>query len=594
MLRILKYQIEGLKNQMAKLPSRKSIEGPARAPHRAMYKAMGLTDEDLDRPIVGVSSTCNEATPCNIHLGKLAQNAKQGVKDSGCTPREFTAIAVSDGIAMGHEGMKASLVSREIIADSIEVMVRAHQYDAVVGLSGCDKSLPGTLMGMARLNLPAIFVYGGTIMPGNWNGKPVTIQDVYEAVGTFEAGKMTNTELISLENAACPSAGSCAGMYTANTMASISEAIGMSLPGSASSPAESQRRSEICYDTGKAIFNLIENNIRPKDILTFEAFENAIAVANAIGGSTNSILHLLALSREIGVKLNMRDFERVRKRTPHIADMRPGGSYVMLDLDKVGGVPIILKNLLKKELIHGETMTVTGSTMRKNLESIRFQITSPSTSPSQSSYSSSSTASYYSDQNVIKPIEDPIHPVGTLAILRGSLAPDGAVVKIAGMGSSRFVGKARVFNAEEDAFDAISKRKIVEGDVVVIRYEGPKGGPGMREMLAVTAALVGQGLGEKVAMVTDGRFSGATRGFMVGHVAPEAMVGGPISLVKDGDTIVLDIKKRKIDLEISKPEIRKRQKKWKPIKPHYVSGALAKYASLVSSASEGAITVPAF
>ena len=579
---------------MAKLPSRKSIEGPARAPHRAMYKAMGLTDEDLDRPIVGVSSTCNEATPCNIHLCKLAQNAKQGVKDSGCTPREFTAIAVSDGIAMGHEGMKASLVSREIIADSIEVMVRAHQYDAVVGLSGCDKSLPGTLMGMARLNLPAIFVYGGTIMPGNWNGKPVTIQDVYEAVGTFEAGKMTNTELISLENAACPSAGSCAGMYTANTMASISEAIGMSLPGSASSPAESQRRSEICYDTGKAIFNLIENNIRPKDILTFEAFENAIAVANAIGGSTNSILHLLALSREIGVKLSMRDFERVRKRTPHIADMRPGGSYVMLDLDKVGGVPIILKNLLKKELIHGETMTVTGSTMRKNLESIRFQITSPSTSPSQSSYSSSSTASYYSDQNVIKPIEDPIHPVGTLAILRGSLAPDGAVVKIAGMGSSRFVGKARVFNAEEDAFDAISKRKIVEGDVVVIRYEGPKGGPGMREMLAVTAALVGQGLGEKVAMVTDGRFSGATRGFMVGHVAPEAMVGGPISLVKDGDTIVLDIKKRKIDLEISKPEIRKRQKKWKPIKPHYVSGALAKYASLVSSASEGAITVPAF
>jgi dihydroxy-acid dehydratase len=579
---------------MAKLPSRKSIEGPSRAPHRAMYKAMGLTDEDLDRPIVGVSSTCNEATPCNIHLCKLAQNAKQGVKDSGCTPREFTAIAVSDGIAMGHEGMKASLVSREIIADSIEVMVRAHQYDAVVGLSGCDKSLPGTLMGMARLNLPAIFVYGGTILPGNWNGKPVTIQDVYEAVGTFEAGKMTNTELISLENAACPSAGSCAGMYTANTMASISEAIGMSLPGSASPPAESQRRSEICYDTGKAIFNLIENNIRPKDILTFEAFENAIAVANAIGGSTNSILHLLALSREIGVKLNMRDFERVRKRTPHIADMRPGGSYVMLDLDKVGGVPIILKNLLKKELIHGETMTVTGSTMRKNLESIRFHMPSSSTWPSQSSYSLSSTASYYSDQNVIKPIEDPIHPVGTLAILRGSLAPDGAVVKIAGMGSSRFVGKARVFNAEEDAFDAISKRKIVEGDVVVIRYEGPKGGPGMREMLAVTAALVGQGLGEKVAMVTDGRFSGATRGFMVGHVAPEAMVGGPISLVKDGDTIVLDIKKRKIDLEISKPEIRKRQKKWKPIKPHYVSGALAKYASLVSSASEGAITVPAF
>ena len=555
------------------LPSRKVIEGPARAPHRAMYKAMGLTDEDLGRPIVGVSSTCNEATPCNIHLCKLAQNAKQGVRDSGCTPREFTAIAVSDGIAMGHEGMKASLISREIIADSIEVMVRAHQYDAIIGLSGCDKSLPGTLMGMARLNLPAIFVYGGTIMPGNWNGKTVTIQDVYEAVGTFEAGKITNSELISLENVACPSAGSCAGMYTANTMASISEAIGMSLPGSASAPAESQRRSEICYDTGKAIFSLIENNIRPKDILTLEAFENAITVANAIGGSTNSILHLLALSREIGVKLKVSDFERIRKRTPHIADMRPGGAYVMIDLDKIGGVPVILKKLLKKDLLHGEVITVTGNTMSKNLESIE--------------------SSYNDQQNVVKPIEDPIHQVGTLAILKGSLAPDGAVVKIAGLNRPHFVGKARVFNAEEDAFEAISKRKIVEGDVVVIRYEGPKGGPGMREMLGVTAALVGQGLGEKVAMVTDGRFSGATRGFMVGHVAPEAMVGGPISLVKDGDTIDLDIKLGKINLHISKAEMRRREKKWKPIKPHYISGALAKYASLVSSASEGAVTVPA-
>jgi len=555
------------------LPSRKVIEGPARAPHRAMYKAMGLTDEDLGKPIVGVSSTCNEATPCNVHLCKLAQDAKQGVRDSGCTPREFTAIAVSDGIAMGHEGMKASLVSREIIADSIEVMVRAHQYDAVIGLSGCDKSLPGTLMGMARLNLPAIFVYGGTIMPGNWNGKTVTIQDVYEAVGTFEAGKITNTELISLENVACPSAGSCAGMYTANTMASISEAIGMSLPGSASAPAESQRRSEICYDTGKAIFNLIENNIRPKDILTFESFENAITVANAIGGSTNSILHLLALSREIGVKLKLRDFEKIRKRTPHIADMRPGGSYVMIDLDKVGGVPVILKKLLEKDLLHGEVITVTGNTMSKNLESIE--------------------SSYSGQQTVVKPIEDPIHQVGTLAILKGSLAPEGAVVKIAGLNRPRFVGRARVFNAEEDAFEAISKRKIVEGDVAVIRYEGPKGGPGMREMLGVTAALVGQGLGEKVAMVTDGRFSGATRGFMVGHVAPEAMVGGPISLVKDDDTIDLDIKRGKINLQISNAEMRRREKKWKPIKPHYISGALAKYASLVSSASEGAVTVPA-
>ena len=568
------------------LPSRGVVQGSARAPHRAMYKAMGLTDEDLQKPIVGVSSTCNEATPCNIHLCKLAQSAKEGVKSSGCTPREFTAIAVSDGIAMGHEGMKASLVSREIIADSIEVMMKAHQYDAIVGISGCDKSLPGSLMGMARLNLPAIFVYGGTILPGDWNGKSVTIQDVYEAVGMVEAGKMTNAQLVSLENVACPSAGSCAGMYTANTMASISEAIGMALPGSASAPAVSDKRSEICYNTGKAIFELIDNNIRPKDILTFEAFENAIAMANAIGGSTNSVLHLLALSREVGVKLKIQDFERIRMRTPHIADMRPGGSYVMLDLDKIGGIPIILKSLLKKGLLNGDVMTVTCKTMKKNLESIRFQV------PSVGQEQMSSNNSYYSKQSIVRPIEKPIHDIGTLAILKGSLAPEGAVIKIAGLTSSKFVGRAQVFGAEEDAFEAISKSKIVEGDFVVIRYEGPKGGPGMREMLAVTAALVGQGLGEKVAMVTDGRFSGATRGFMVGHVVPEAMVGGPIALVKNGDVIDLDLKKGRIDLRVSKIEIQSRKKKWKPIKPHYANGALAKYASLVSSASEGAVTTP--
>jgi dihydroxy-acid dehydratase len=583
-LRILKYQPRA-KERMV-LPSRSVVQGFARAPHRAMYKAMGLTDEDLQKPIVGVSSTFNEATPCNVHLSKLAQSAKEGVKDSGCTPREFTAIAVSDGIAMGHEGMKASLVSREIIADSIEVMMRAHQYDAIVGISGCDKSLPGSLMGMARLNLPAIFVYGGTILPGNWNGKSVTIQDVYEAVGMVEAGKMTNTQLVSLENVACPSAGSCAGMYTANTMASISEAIGMALPGSASPPAESDRRSEICYNTGKAIFELIENNILPKDIMTFEAFENAIMLANAIGGSTNSILHLLALAKEVGVKLKIRDFETIRLRTPHIADMRPGGSYVMLDLDKIGGIPIILKSLLKKGLLNGDVMTVTCKTMRKNLESIKFQI------PFEEE-ASSPTQSYYIKQSIVRPIEKPIHDVGTLAILKGSLAPEGAVVKIAGLISTKFVGKARVFDAEEDAFEAISKSKIVDGDVVVIRYEGPKGGPGMREMLAVTAALVGQGLGEKVAMVTDGRFSGATRGFMVGHVSPEAMVGGPLALVKDGDIIDVDLKKGRIDLKVTKSEMQNRKKKWKPIKPHYSSGALAKYASLVGSSAEGAITNPA-
>jgi dihydroxy-acid dehydratase len=554
------------------LPSRKVVEGTARAPHRAMYKAMGLTNEDLDKPIVGVSSTCNEATPCNVHLGGLAQYVKKGIADVGCTPREFTAIAVSDGIAMGHEGMKASLVSREIIADSIEVMMRAHQYDGIVGISGCDKSLPGTIMGMARLNLPSIFVYGGTIMPGVWNGKQVTVQDVYEAVGAYDAGRMTLQELLSLEDVACPAAGSCAGMYTANTMASIGEAIGMSLPGSASPPAESEKRHEICYSTGRAVMNLLESNIRPSDILTFEAFENAIMMANAIGGSTNAVLHLLAIAKEVGVKLSLGDFERIRKKTPHIADMRPGGMYVMIDLDRVGGVPVILSSLLKKGLLHGQVMTVTGKTMKQNLEAI--------------------TLNYNPDEKVVRNLENPISGEGTLKILKGTLAPDGAVVKVAGVKNKKFVGKARVFDAEERAFEAISKRRIREGDVVVIRYEGPKGGPGMREMLAVTAAIVGQGLGEKVAMVTDGRFSGATRGFMVGHVSPEAMVCGPIALVNEGDRIMIDTEKSKLDLVVSKKELKRRMKRWKPIKPHYRTGALAKYASLVQPASEGAVTLP--
>ncbi|MCY1155491.1 MAG: ilvD [Nitrososphaera sp.] len=552
-----------------KLESRKVLEGPERAPHRAMYKAMGLTDGDLDRPLIAVSSTCNEATPCNIHLGRLAQSAKRGVKDAGCTPREFTAIAVSDGIAMGHEGMKASLVSREIIADSIEIMVMAHQYDGVVGISGCDKSLPGTLMGMGRLNRPSIFVYGGTIMPGLWNGKEVTVQDVYEAVGAYDAGKMTLQELKSLENVACPSAGSCAGMYTANTMASISEALGMSLLGSASAPAESERRLEICYNTGKAIMSLIDGNIRPRNIMTFEAFENAIMMANAIGGSTNAVLHLLAIAREVGVKLSLSDFERIRKRSPHIADMRPGGMYVMTDLDKVGGVPVILNSLLKKGLLNGNVLTVSGRTMNENLESVKFN--------------------FDIDNKVIRHLDNPIKQEGTLKILKGTLAPGGAVMKLAGVQSKKFLGRARIFDKEEDAFEAVSKRRIVEGDIIVIRYEGPKGGPGMREMLAVTAAVVGQGLGEKVAMVTDGRFSGATRGFMIGHVAPEAMVGGPIALVKEYDQIIIDMQKSRIDLMVSEGELRKRMKKWKPIKPHYTTGALAKYALLVESASEGAV-----
>jgi dihydroxy-acid dehydratase len=554
------------------LPSRTVLQGPSRAPQRAMYKAMGLLEEDLDRPIIAVCSSCNEATPCNIHLGRLAHVAKEGAKDGGCTPREFTTIAVSDGIAMGHEGMRASLVSREIIADSIEVMMRAHQYDGIVGISGCDKSLPGTMMAMARLNLPSIFVYGGTILPGSWNGKQVTIQDVYEAVGMYDSGKMTADELLSLENVACPSAGSCAGMYTANTMASVAEAIGISFPGSSSPPAESDRRAKFCYDAGRQIHRLIESNIRPKDIMTFDAFENAIAIVNAIGGSTNSVLHLLALSREVGIKLRLDDFERIRRKVPHIADLRPGGVYVMRDLDDIGGIPIVMNSLLKAGLINGDIITVTGKSIKENINSIRFSGTQ--------------------SQRVVKPIGNPIHKEGTLKILKGNLAPEGAVIKIAGINTTKFVGRAKVFNSEEAAFDALSKQRIIEGDVIVIRYEGPKGGPGMREMLAVTAAVVGQSLGEKVAMITDGRFSGATRGFMVGHVSPEAIVGGPIAFIKNGDIIEIDVPKGKLSIQLTSSEVMKRRRTWKPIRPRYKSGALAKYSTLVQSASNGAITIP--
>jgi dihydroxy-acid dehydratase len=551
--------------------SRTVLEGPSRAPHRAMYKAMGLTDVDLSRPIIGVSSTCNEATPCNIHLGHLAQFAKNGVRESGCTPREFTAISVSDGIAMGHEGMNASLVSREVIADSIEIMMRAHGYDGMVGISGCDKSLPGTIMGIARMNLPAIFVYGGTILPGTWNGKSVTVQDVYEAVGAFDSGKITENELHELENVACPSAGSCGGMYTANTMACVSEALGIALPGSAGPPAESKRREAVCYQTGKQIMSLLENDIRPRDVLTYESFENAITMVNAIGGSTNSVLHLLAIAREVGIKLRLGDFERIRKRTPHIADLRPGGLFVMVDLDRVGGVPLILKQLLKQGLLHENVITVTGNTMQKNLETVSPDL---------------------GGEPVVKSVENPIHSQGTLKILYGTLAPEGAVVKIAGLEVNRYQGLAKTFNSEEEAFEAISKQKIKKGDVLVIRYEGPKGGPGMREMLSVTAALVGQGLGSEVAMVTDGRFSGATRGLMIGHISPEAMMGGPLALVKNGDKIVVDLTKSRIDLMVPKAELFQREKRWRRIKPRYKTGALAKFALLAHSASEGAVTLP--
>jgi dihydroxy-acid dehydratase len=555
------------------LRSRNTITGPARAPHRAMYKAMGLTDSDLGRPLVAVSSTCNESTPCNIHLGNLAQLTKEGVKEAGCTPREFTTIAVSDGIAMGHEGMKASLVSREIIADSIEIMMIAHQYDALIGIAGCDKSLPGTLMGMARVNMPAIFLYGGTILPGRWNNCDVTIQDVYEAVGSYEVGRLSLQQLTDLENVACPSAGSCGGMYTANTMASVSEALGISLPGNASSPAESENRRNISEKTGKSISQLIESNIRPRDILSFEAFENAISIVNAIGGSTNAVLHLMAIAKEVGIKLQINDFERIRKRTPHIADMRPGGKYVMADLDRIGGIQLVLRKLLDLRVLNGDTLTVTGKTMRENISLI----------------------SLHPDENtakIVKTVGLPLSNEGTLKILTGSLAPKGAVIKIANLKDMKFRGTAKVYDSEEASFLAISKRQINPGDVLVIRYEGPKGGPGMREMLSATAALVGQGISDRVVMVTDGRFSGATRGPMIGHVSPEAMVGGPISLVKNGDLISVDIERGKLDLVVPRSEINERKKKWKPIRPRSMSGALAKYASLVGSASEGALTRP--
>lgn len=551
------------------ISSQNVVGGTARSPHRAMYKAMGLDDDDLSRPFIGVCHTGNEATPCNILLPALAEEAKRGVGQNGATPRIFSTIAVSDGIAMGHEGMKSSLISREVIADSIELMVRAHQYDGIVGIAGCDKSLPGTMMAMARLNLPSVFVYGGTIMPGILDDKELTVVDVYEAVGAYDAGQISLEMLKNIENTACPSSGSCGGMFTANTMASISEAIGLALPGSASPPAEDDRRSKMVYDTGAACAKLLESNIRPRDIMTYEAFENSIVMLNAVGGSTNGILHLLSMANEARIKLTYDDFERIRKKTPHIADMKPGGNYVMNSLDKIGGIPFVLKKLADKRLLNVDCITVTGKTMQENLDAMN--ISEP-------------------EQSIIRPVENPIHPVGTAVILKGSLAPEGAVIKTAGVEMTRFTGRAKVYDREEHAFDAVSKGDVQEGDVVVIRYEGPKGGPGMREMLATTAALVGQGLGKKVAMVTDGRFSGGTRGFMVGHVAPEAYIGGPIALVQNGDKITIDTKTTVIDIDVSEEELTKRRQKWIRPEPNYTSGALAKYATLVGSAAQGAIT----
>ena len=532
-------------------------------------RAMGLTDEDLAKPLIGVASTWNEATPCNTTLDRQAKAAKQGVSAAGGTPREFVTIAVSDGIAMGHEGMKASLISREIIADSIELMMHAHRYDALVGLAGCDKSLPGTLMAMARLNLPAVFLYGGTILPGKYKGKDVTIQDVYEAVGAHAAGKMTDEELYEMECGACPVAGSCGGQFTANTMACVAEAIGMALPGSGSPPAVEEARDSFAVSAGKAVMALLEKNIRPRDIMTMKAFENAIAVAAATGGSTNIALHMPALAWECGLTLTLDDVQRVSHRTPTIADLKPGGKYTAYDMYKIGGIPVVLKVLLDAGLLHGDTLTVTGKTLAENLKDVKVP----------------------TDQDVILPVSKALSPTGGLVILRGNLAPEGSVIKVAGVHRLQHRGPAKCFNSEDECFNAVQHGQIKKGDCVIIRYEGPKGGPGMREMLAVTAAIVGQGLGYDTCLMTDGRFSGATRGMMVGHIGPEAQVGGPIALVQDGDMISIDAEKGTINLEVSDEELARRKSAWKPITPRYTRGAIAKYATIVGPACDGAVTL---
>jgi dihydroxy-acid dehydratase len=544
-------------------------EGDVRAPNRAMLRAVGLTDEDFNKPLVGIASTWSEITPCNSHINRLAEKVKEGVRVGGGVPQIFGTITVSDGISMGTEGMKFSLPSREVIADSIELVGNAQRFDGIVALGGCDKNMPGCLMALARLNIPSIFVYGGTILPGVCKGQDVDIVSVFEAVGQYSTGKISRSELYEVEASAIPGAGSCGGMYTANTMASAIEALGMTLPGSSSMPAVTSRKAEDCYNAGQALIRLIERQITPHDILTKTAFENAIALVMALGGSTNAVLHLIAIARQIDVPLTIDDFTRIGERVPHLADLKPGGRYVMADLDRIGGTQAVLKLLLKAGLINGDTLTVTGKTLAENLAS------APDLAP---------------EQKIVMPLERPLHPSGPLVILKGNLAPEGAVCKIAGLKNTHHRGPAKVFNSEEETFDAIMNHKITHGDVVVIRYEGPKGGPGMREMLAVTAALVGQGYGETVGLITDGRFSGGTHGMVVGHVAPEAQVGGPIAIVQDGDTITIDAEKNELSIDLSDQEIARRLQSWQAPEPHYKRGVIAKYAKLVASASEGAIT----
>ena len=541
-----------------------------RAPQRAMLRAIGLTDEDFERPIIGIANTWTEAQPCNYHLRELAQEVKRGVRDAGGTPLEFNTIAVNDAIGMGHEGMKASLISREVIADSIELCAVAYQFDALVAIGACDKTQPACIMALARLNLPSIYLYGGSIPPGEQNGRSVTIQDVFEAVGAVKRGRMTLAQLRELECSACPTYGACGGMFTANTMASAIEALGLTVTNCAAPTAPSESRHQLAYETGRAVMGVLDRNMKPRDVLTREAFDNAIATVAAMGGSTNAVLHLLAIAYEANVKLGLEDIDRVGSRVPELADLKPAGKYVMADVERVGGLPVVLKLLLDAGFLHGECRTVTGEKVEDRLEGITLP----------------------PGQDVVHDSRAPVRASGGFAILRGNLAPEGAVLKTTGSSRRYHRGPARVFDSEEDAFREVVDGKIKEGDVVVVRYEGPKGGPGMREMLAVTAAIVGGGLAEKVALLTDGRFSGATHGLMVGHVSPEAVAGGPIALLRDGDIVEIDVDGRTLRAELNDSEVSQRKARWKPPSPKYRHGVFAKYARLVTSASLGAVCLP--
>ena len=554
----------------SRLPSRHVTVGPDRAPHRSYYYAMGLTEAEINQPFVGVATCWNEAAPCNIALSRQAQSVKRGVKQGHGTPREFTTITVTDGIAMGHQGMKSSLVSRDLIADSVELTMRGHCYDGLVGLAGCDKSLPGMMMSMIRLNVPSVFMYGGSILPGTYKGRDITVVDVFEAVGRHSAGTIDDQELHDIECAACPSAGACGGQFTANTMAMVSEAIGLALPGSAGAPAPYEDRDRYAAESGRAVMRLIERQLRPRDIVTLKSLENAAVVVGATGGSTNAGLHLPALAHEAGLKFTMDDVLQIMRRTPYIADLKPAGKYVAFDVHRVGGVPVVIKALLDAGLLHGDCITVTGNTLAENHKDVVFP----------------------TDQDVIYPVSRAISPTGGVVGLVGNLAPEGGVVKVAGMKKLRFEGTALCFDSEEECFAAVSQRAYKSGDVLIIRYEGPKGGPGMREMLSTTSAIYGQGMGEDVALITDGRFSGATRGFCIGHVGPEAAVGGPIALLKNGDRIVIDAERGTIDAMLSDAEWATRRAAWTPRKTDYQSGAIWRYAQTVGPACDGALTHP--